>query len=1834
MTIIDDLLSEATESATITFAAPVNAVLGPIQTHTVTILDNEPFPAVSFALATSSVLENAGSTVLALSLDAPSSATVSVDVALTGEAALGGDAVVSNATVIFLPGTTSATLTIDLLDDAISEGDELLVVTLTAPNGTQLGATTIHTVTLVDDESDPTLSFLTAAQDLPENATSGSAVLLLSGARDEDTIVSFSTGGTATAGVDVIALATSATIPAGQTTATISVTPLADIVDEPNETFSMTIDSAPGATIGAPATHVVTILDDDDPPTVSFATPSFTLGEGDGAIGIGVLLSAPSAQVITVSLNSSGTTTVGEDHGIPPSPIVIPAGLTSLTVIIPLIDDGLYERPESLILTLASPVNATLGGGITTSVTILDNDPAPVVRFAGTAQSVDELAGTIDLTVLLDAAAAVAIDVPFTLGGSALLGADFTIDASPLTIPAGSLQATISVTLTDDAIEESNESAIVTLATPSDGALGAPSATTLTIIDDDAPSQVTFTFATSNAIEGAGVVSFAVELTKSLPSDITLPITITGSASNGLDYVNATTSVTILAGQITADASLIVLNDLIDEFDETVLLALGIAPGASLGAIDQHLFTILDDDDAPTVTLVNSAFTIGEAQGAVQLTVSLSAISGLDVSVPLTLTGTATDGEDYTISASPVTILSGSPLGTITVTPTDDPWFELDETITITFGSPSNATISGNDTATVTLTDDDPFPSVTLDSAGESVAEAGGVRTIGLTLSSPSDSDVVIPLLLAGTASENLDYTIGGATAVIAARSLTGTVTVTILEDAIDEPTETVEVTLDTPVGADLGATTLHTITILDDDPLPAVQFSTPTAIVSEGNTTVSLALALDSASSQTISVPFTLSGTATETLDYTIPASPIIFAPGETIVFVDVTIIDDLFAEGDEIFQVTLGTPTLATLGIETVFTGTISDDESTATVTFSTAASTIDEAGGSVVATIGLSIVSLVDLTFPLVLSGTATETVDHIVSPNPVVITAGSLSGTVAILVTDDLLDELDETVVLTIDPPLGTVHGAIPAHTVTITDNDLEPSVDFSVATSSVAEGGGSALVQVLLSAPSGLQITVPTIASGTAGIPADATYAPDPLVIPAGAVTAFFTVTVAADLLHELDETLTITLDTPTAATLGASSVHTLTITDDDAEPSVAFTLATSSALESAGTTPIQVSLNAASGLPVTVNLATSGTATAGVDYTSPAASLVIPAGATSATISLAILQDLLDEETETVILTATSATGASVGTPALHELSIIDDDNEPAVGFATANVSLIEDNGTATIDVVLSSVTGRDVTVNYSIAGTATPGTDFTTPASPVTILAGTTSTVISVPVNPDLLDEPDETVLFTITSVVNAVSGGISASTLTITDDDDAPSVSFDLATQSINEGAAATDVVVSLSGASGRSITVPFTVSGTATIGSDATVSVSPVSFAPGETSATITLTPLQDLLAENAETVTLTLGAPTNAIPGSIGAHTATILDDDSAPTITLDVVQASIAEGGGSFTLGATLSSPSGLAITATVAATGTALATVDFTQSGNTFSIPAEATTASITVTILDDAIFEGDETITLTLDTATGATIGVPAARTVTILDDEPTPTVTFATASSFASEGAGTATIALTLSGESASAVSVPVALSGSATLTTDYSAAPIPVIFPAGQTSATVTITIVSDAVNEIDETVVLDLGSPTGAGLGAIATHTFTISDNDGVPTVEFDVPTASLDESGGSLSVLVALSSPSALDVTIPYTLGGSVSAGDHSTTVSPLVITAGNTQGTITILLTDDAIHEGNETLQLTLGLPTNATTGAVSQFTLTILDNDAAPEVHFTTSTQTAAEGG
>src|SRR5206468_3832382 len=173
-----------------------------------------------------------------------------------------------------------------------------------------------------------------------------------------------------------------------------------------------------------------------------------------------------------------------------------------------------------------------------------------------------------------------------------------------------------------------------------------------------------------------------------------------------------------------------------------------------------------------------------------------------------------------------------------------------------------------------------------------------------------------------------------------------------------------------------------------------------------------------------------------------------------------------------------------------------------------------------------------------------------------------------------------------------------------------------------------------------------------------------------------------------------------------------------------------------------GALTFPVTMSAPSSTDTTISYSFGGTATGGSDFTNTTASVTIPAGATSATITVPTTDDSLVEPNETVIVTLGTITGdpqislgASAGTGTIN-------DNDTATVSISGSPTVTE-GANLTFTVTQSASSSTDTTINYSFGGTATGGSDFPNTPPSVTIPAGATMATITVPTTDDGLVEP-----------------------------------------------------------------------------------------------------------------------------------------------------------------------------------------------------------------------------------------------------------------------------------------------------------------------------------------------------------------------------------------------------------------------------------------------------------------------------------------------------------
>jgi methionine-rich copper-binding protein CopC len=344
----------------------------------------------------------------------------------------------------------------------------------------------------------------------------------------------------------------------------------------------------------------------------------------------------------------------------------------------------------------------------------------------------------------------------------------------------------------------------------------------------------------------------------------------------------------------------------------------------------------------------------------------------------------------------------------------------------------------------------------------------------------------------------------------------------------------------------------------------------------------------------------------------------------------------------------------------------------------------------------------------------------------------------------------------------------------------------PSVSFVTASSSGLESVSSANLQVDLSAKCGVPVTVNYTVTGTAtGGGVDYTLANGTLTISAGETTKNITIaSIINDLVVEGDETVVVTLSSPVNATLGAITVHTYIITDDDV--AVLSIAATTQAAEDATNGLFTISIDKVLSTDLTVNLSTSGTATNGTDMNTMATSVVIPAGNFSVTTPVTVISDEIAEGAETVILTLGSNSGSpegvTVSNNATNSATVTITDNDVAVLTIAATAQAGEDATDGEFTISTDKQFDAPVTVTFVVTGSATSGTDYTSIGTTVVFPAFSTTVTIPVEVIADYLVESDETVIVTMTATSNLdvtiAAPPASTATVTITDDDVPPTV------------------------------------------------------------------------------------------------------------------------------------------------------------------------------------------------------------------------------------------------------------------------------------------------------------------------------------------------------------------------------------------------------------------------------------------------------------------------
>jgi hypothetical protein len=511
-----------------------------------------------------------------------------------------------------------------------------------------------------------------------------------------------------------------------------------------------------------------------------------------------------------------------------------------------------------------------------------------------------------------------------TADGTAAAGSDYVATSGTAFLPSGGCKCTtVSVTINGDTTVEPDETFQVNLSNPvgktiTDGqGIG-------TITNDDVPGA---TIDDPSVAESGGTLTFTVTLDQSSPADAVMTYSsASGTATDGSDYTGVSGTLTIPAGQTQGTIGVSILDDSIYEGDEDLTMNLVAVSGVTV-ADAQGDGTITDDDPQPNITVDDP--TAPENGGPLTFTISLDKPAGVDVNVNYaTSQNSATDGADYTGVSGTATILAGATTTTVDVPLLDDSTYEGDETLNLDLSGAVHGVVSDAQ-GQGTITEDDPMPSIDVDSP--IVGEGDGTATFTITLDTAAAVDVHVDYATSdASATDGADYTGQTGTATILTGDTSTTVDVPVLDDNTYEGDETFSLDLSNEVNGTLG-TSSGTATISDDDPAPNVDIAAAQVFEGDAGTTpLDLTVSLSNPSFEDISVDYATSGgTATAGSDYEAASGTITIPAGDTVGQVEVSVDGDTSYEPDETFTVTLsnlvGTASLTTDHA----TGTIRNDD-----------------------------------------------------------------------------------------------------------------------------------------------------------------------------------------------------------------------------------------------------------------------------------------------------------------------------------------------------------------------------------------------------------------------------------------------------------------------------------------------------------------------------------------------------------------------------------------------------------------------------------------------------------------------------------------------------------------------------------------------------------------------------------------------------------------------------------------------------------------------------------------------------------------------------------------
>ena len=448
--------------------------------------------------------------------------------------------------------------------------------------------------------------------------------------------------------------------------------------------------------------------------------------------------------------------------------------------------------------------------------------------------------------------------VQWTGAGDATPNVDFQNASFGANFATGAPQSrTVAINTYADNENEGNETFTIELVPPSGTNISGNGSAVVTIVDDDGSSTYSYQTGSTSFAEAAGSVTVTVLRGGATAGTASVDCTVTGGTATGggTDYTLTDGTANFADGSNSATCGFNIVQDAITETGgETVILGFVNPVNLPGGAVapTSMTITITDDDGPGTVQFTSATYSVSESGGVASFGVSRTGGSTGLATVTCAATtgpGTATVGADYTAQGGQLlTWTSGNAstqfcnVGILT-----DNLVEGPEQFGLALSGASGASIGAQNTATVTIDDDDGTGQIVFSSTSYAGLENGGAITITVNRTSGTGGGSVTYTTSNGpapSATSGVDYTPVTGQLTWASNDLTSkTFTVTPLDDNLVEGGENVTLTLSAPTGGlTLGTPSTATLIITDDEsPFPSITNISPGSGTILGSTPVTI---------------------------------------------------------------------------------------------------------------------------------------------------------------------------------------------------------------------------------------------------------------------------------------------------------------------------------------------------------------------------------------------------------------------------------------------------------------------------------------------------------------------------------------------------------------------------------------------------------------------------------------------------------------------------------------------------------------------------------------------------------------------------------------------------------------------------------------------------------------------------------------------------------------------------------------------------------------------------------------------------------------------------------